>query len=186
MLLRTLLNETVGCVILTEPFLTKERGYKDYEAYRIHWDEIYVGVCLYYSRLATDSELWDYSAVTRTGVLFNRFANQSVFELAAGGWQVVAAYRDTFHEINVILDIDPELTVTKTRGRLLRTPHQVCPAAINYLEALNGHNASSPVRKTLGKLLGGGEGCVHLIDTVYDALTAMNMAGGSSAELRPL
>ena len=175
-LLRTLLNETVGCVILTEPFMTKERGYTKYSDYRIYWDEIYVDVCRYYSRLATDSELWDYSAFNRTEVLFNRFAQQSVFALSDGSWHITAAYRDTFHEISVLLDIDKSFVVTKAIGRLVRTPHQVCPGAADYMERLIGYDARDFSRKPLVPILGAGDGCVHLIDTVCDALTALNMA----------
>lgn len=173
---RTAFSETIGCIILSEPFLVKERGFSSYAAYREYWDVIYLNACLYYSSLETASELWDYSAYTRTNVLFNRFASQFVYALPGGGLRATGAYRDTFHEINVEFETAGNLTITRADGVLLRTPHAICPAATGYLPNLVGYDATNPVKKQLAQVLGKGDGCVHLIDTVYDTLTAANMA----------
>jgi len=178
---RTVFSETIGCIILSEPFLVKERGFASYAAYREYWDIIYLNACLYYSSLDTASELWDYSAYTRTSGLFNRFASQFVYALPGGGLRVVGAYRDTFHEINVEFELAGNLTVTRADGVMLRTPHAICPEAAVYLPQLVGQDATKPAKKQLAQLLGQCYGCVHLIDTVYDALIAVNMAANRSS-----
>ncbi len=172
---RTTFNETIGCVILSEPFLIKERGFASYAAYREYWDVIYLNACRYYSSLDTASELWDFSDYTRTSILFNRFASQSVFVLPGGGLRVIGTYSDTFHEISVEFDTESNLVITRAAGVLLRTPHAICPGTNVYLQQLTGYDAKNPVKKQLAKVLGQGDGCVHLIDTVYDALIAVNM-----------
>ncbi len=176
---RTLFNETVSCVILSEPFLFKERGFASAAAYREYWDVIYLNACRYYSNLDTASEQWDYSGYMRTSILFNRFASQSVFALPGGGFCVVATYSDSFHEISVEFDIESNLVITRGAGGLLRAPHAVCLEAnvfLPYLQQLAGYDAKNPVKKQLALVLGRGDGCVHLIDTVYDALIAVNIA----------
>jgi len=173
---RTTFNETISCVILSEPFLVKERGYATYAAYREHWDVFYRNACRYYSNLDTTSVLWDYSDYTRTSVLFNRFASQSAFLLPGGGFHVTGTYSDTFHEFSVELDTEINLVITWAAAELLRLPHAGCSGTNVYLQQLAGYNARNPVKKQLVQVLGGGDGCVHLIDTVYDALIAVNMA----------
>ncbi len=180
---RTVFNETIGCVILSEPFLIKERGFASYADYREYWDVIYLNACRYYSNLDTASELWDYSDYTRTSILFNRFASQSVFMLPDGGLRVTGVYSDTFHEISVEFDTESNLVITRAAGVLLRTPHAICPGTNVYLQQLAGFNAKNPVKKQLAKVLGQGDGCVHLIDTVYDALIAINMGANRYGSL---
>lgn len=180
----TLFSETVGCIILSEPFMYKERGFASAAEYREYWDVIYLNACRYYSNLDTASELWDYSNYTRTSILFNKFASQNVFALPGGGFRVVATYSDSFHEISVDFDMDSNLVITRGAGGLLRAPHAICRkvnAFLPYLQQLAGYDANNPGKKQLALVLGQSDGCVHLIDTVYDALTAANMAANRSS-----
>ncbi|KAF1083916.1 hypothetical protein SPSYN_02828 [Sporotomaculum syntrophicum] len=180
----TLFNETVGCVILSEPFMIKERGFASVADYREYWDVIYLNACRYYSNLDTASEQWDYFSYARTSILFNKFASQSVFARPGGCFRVVATYSDSFHEISVEFDMESNLVITRGAGGLLRAPHAICledNAFLPYLQQLAGYDAKNPVKKQLALVLGQGDGCVHLIDTVYDALVAANMAANRSS-----
>ncbi|KAF1085379.1 hypothetical protein SPSYN_01515 [Sporotomaculum syntrophicum] len=173
---RALFKETVRGVIQSETFLLSERGYASAADYNKYWDEFYLNTCRYYSNLDRITKVWDYSDYTRTNVLFNRFVSQSVYELLGGGYRVIATFSDSYHEMSVELETDSNLLITKSDGVLLRAPDDVCMEANVFLKQLQGFDANNPVKKQIALVLGRGDGCVHLIDTAYEALIAVNIA----------
>lgn len=172
---RALFKETVRGVIQTETFLLEERGYASSADYNKHWDKFYLNTCRYYSNLDRVTKVWDYSDYTRTYVLFNRFAAQSVYTLPGGGYRVIATFNDSYHELGVELEMDENLHITMSEGIFLRAPDVVCMEANIFLQKLVGFDANNPLKKQVAIILGQGDGCVHLIDTVYDALVAVNL-----------
>jgi len=181
-----LFKETVRGIIQSETFLLNERGFVSAADYNKYWDKFYLNTCHYYSNLDRVSKQWDYSEYTRTSILFNRFVSQSVYTLPGGGYRVVATFSDSYHELSIELDMDTNLNITKANGKLLRAPDDVCMEANVFLQQLEGYDANNPVKKQIAVVLGQGNGCVHLIDTVYDALEAINLAAkqhGGSATL---
>ena len=179
-----LFKEVVRGVIQSETFLLPERGYDSAAAYNEYWDKFYLNTCHYYSNLDRVTKQWDYSEYTRTSVLFNRFVNQAVYIVQEGGYFVIASFSDSYHEISVELSLTDELVITKAEGTLLRAPDEVCKEAVLFLKKLNGYAGIDPVKKQLAELLGLGCGCVHLIDTVYEALQAANIAKNMSTAPR--
>lgn len=171
-----LFKETVKGVIQSEVFLLEQRGYASAIDYNKYWDKFYLNTCRYYSNLDRITKVWDYSDYTRTSVLFNRFVSQSVYTLPGGGYRVIATFSDSYHEMSVELKIDSNLLITKSDGILLRAPDVVCMESNVFLQQLEGYDANDPVKKQIALILGQGEGCVHLIDTVYEALVAVNLA----------
>ncbi len=183
---RALFKETIRGVIQSETFLLNERGFASAADYNKYWDKFYLNTCRYYSNLDRVSKTWDYSDYKRTSILFNRFISQSVYAVPGDGYRVVATFSDSYHEMSVELDTENNLVITRADGILLRAPDNVCMEANVFLQQLAGYDANNPVKKQIAVVLGQGDGCVHLIDTVYDALVAVNMAAkrhGGSATL---
>jgi len=173
---RALFKETVRGIIQSETFLLNERGFASAADYNKFWDEFYLNTCRYYSNLDRVTKVWDYSDYTRTSILFNRFVSQTVYAHADGGYRVAATFSDSYHEMSVELDTDSKLVITQADGILLRAPDEVCMEANVFLKQLESYDAKDPVKKEIAEVLGKGNGCVHLIDTVYDALIAVNLA----------
>ncbi len=173
---RALFKETVRGVIQSETFLLNGRGYASAADYNKYWDKFYLNTCRYYSNLDRVTKVWDYSDYTRTNILFNRFVSQSVYALLGGGYRVIATFSDSYHEMSVELVTESNLIITKSGGILLRAPDDVCKEANVFLQQLEGYDAKNAVKKQIALVLGQGEGCVHLIDTVYEALVAVNLA----------
>lgn len=175
---RELFAETIRGIIQAETFLYKERGFASASEYNEHWNKTFADSCRYYSNLDRITQRWvDYVDYIRTGNLFNRFKTQSVYAINdEGGYFIIATFCDSFHELSIEIETDSSLVITKANGTLLRAPDNVCREATVLLQQLPGHGTASLNKKKIAALLGKGDGCVHIIDTVYDALTSVNMA----------
>ncbi len=164
-----LFSETVKGIIQAETFLLSERGYSSEDEYDQKWTDFYLGSCRYYSNLDKVTSSW-YEHVgesKRSGNLFVRFKTQSLFELREGQYLLIRNLSDSFHEVNVRLKLD-EFTVKEADRVLLRTPDIICREAASLLVNLHGLDIRGISKKELARLLGKGQGCVHVIDLVSD------------------
>ncbi len=174
---RSLFAETVRGIIQAETFLLEERGFASAREYSDYWEKLYLNSCRYYSNLHRISCKWDeYAGQGRRHNLFNRFKGQLVYKDCTEGYKVIGSLSDSFHELGVSIVINGDLIVTEARGALLRAPDKVCFEAADFLNNLAGKFLMDMNKKQVAVLLGKGEGCVHLIDTVYDALESIKIA----------
>ncbi|KUO75035.1 MAG: hypothetical protein APF81_12330 [Desulfosporosinus sp. BRH_c37] len=164
-----LFSETVKGIIQAETFLLNERGYGSEEEYSQKWLAFFAGSCRYYSNLDRVTRHWyEYVGESkRDGNLFVRFKTQSLFELGNGQYLLTGNLSDSFHEVNVRLKLNG-FTVEEADGVLLRTPDLVCRESATLLTNLEGINLRGIAKKELAGILGNGQGCVHIIDTVND------------------
>jgi len=173
---RSLFAETVRGIIQAETFLWSQRGFASPSEYSQYWEQFYIGSCRYYSHLERISKTWDeYCGPDRITSLFNRFKSQSVYIDENKGFRVVGMLSDSFHELSVDLALDPNLLVTKANGVMLRVPDNVCCEAVAYISELPGNLLDGLGKKQIAGLLGAGEGCVHIIDLVYDAMESVKI-----------
>ncbi|HBX23579.1 MAG TPA: DUF2889 domain-containing protein [Desulfotomaculum sp.] len=173
---RSLFAETVRGIIQAETFLLAERGFASPSAYSHYWEKFYAGSCRYYSNLERISNKWDeYAGTDRLTSLFNRFKSQNVYIDEKHGYRVAGMLSDSFHELSVDLALDPDLLVTKANGVMLRVPDNVCCEAVAYINELPGRRLDGLRKKQVADLLGAGEGCVHLIDLVHDAVESVKI-----------
>jgi len=173
---RSLFAETVRGIIQAETFLLAERGFASPSEYTQYWEKFYTGSCRYYSNLARISNKWDeYVGADRITGLFNRFKSQNVYIDEKQCYRVVGMLSDSFHELSVDLALNPDLLVTKANGVMLRVPDNVCCEAVAYISKLPGRRLEGLGKKQVAGLLGVGEGCVHLIDLVYDAVESVKI-----------
>lgn len=173
---RSLFAETVRGIIQAETFLLAERGFASPSEYSRYWEKIYTGSCRYYSNLERISRTWDeYYGSDRITSLFNRFKSQKVYIDEKKGYRVAGMFSDSFHELSVDLALDPNLLVTKANGVMLRVPDNVCCEAVAYISELPGRLSDGLGKKQVAGLLGEGEGCVHMIDLVHDAMESVKI-----------
>lgn len=176
----SLISEIVRGIIQAETFLYKERGYKDAKSYDEFWSSIYKDSCCYYSNLDRVSVRWEehISGQERFNHnLYNKFKTVSISE-GAGFFQAEAGLSDSFHELGLSMTMDKESrTVTLAHCRLLRAPDPVCYEAADYARDLIGHKPS-PSKKETAKILGGSQGCIHMIDLCHDLSTVLECFKG--------
>ena len=173
---RSLFAENVRGIIQAETFLLAERGFASPPEYTQYWDDFYVGACRYYSNLDRVSKKWhEHAGAYRITGLFNRFKSQNVYIDEQEGYRVTGMFSDSFHELSVDLTLDPNLLVIKANGVMLRIPDNVCSEALTYISTLPGNRLNGLGKKQVAGLLGAGEGCVHLIDLVHDAVESVKI-----------
>lgn len=172
---RSLFNDCVIGIVQAETFLFKERGYKNAGEYSKSWEEFYAGSCRYYSNLGEIKVSWgDYIGPTGRGLdLFNRAKSQQLMRDDQGNFIINGSLVDSFHQMSSNMVVDKDLKVISVHGQLLRAPDQVCFDAAAGMSNLIGTALPGISKKELANLLGGGQGCVHLIDLVYDSIKTL-------------
>ncbi|MFZ5647401.1 MAG: DUF2889 domain-containing protein [Bacillota bacterium] len=173
----SLVSETVRGIIQAETFLIKERGYESPESYDQYWTNMYKNSCRYYSNLDRVSVHWadHISGQERfNGNLYNKFKDVLVSD-CGDTYHIASSLSDSFHEvgINIILDKNSG-AVLSADCRLLRAPDAVCFESGGFSQALSGVKAAGLTKRDVARLLGGSQGCVHMIDLCYDVVFVLN------------
>lgn len=170
----SLIAETVRGIIQAETFIYRERGYKNAGSYDSHWEKMYLNTCRYYSNLDRITRRWEdhVSVQRRDNNLFNRFKEVLVSE-GADTYQIDAGLSDSFHEAGISLTLDKGGTVRSAEFGLLRGPDPVCREAGGFGQNLLGIRLHANSKKEIAGALGGGQGCVHMIDLCYDTTLVM-------------
>lgn len=160
-----LFTENIRALIQAESFLYAERGYSTLDDYVEHWKTFYLNACRYYSNLDRVSVGWGRYVGRREGPnLFHRF--ESLTRYSSEDIQTVrATINDSFHEMALRLVLKgEELEVKEAAGRVLRAPDRVCFEAADLARGLEGTALAGKSKKQIAPLLGGAQGCVHLIN----------------------
>lgn len=173
--------ENVRALIQAESYLIGERGFPSIEDYVEYWKGFYLGSCRYYSNLEAVQRSWgEYVSGRKPGTnLFNRFKTLSI-NRCNKGLQLRASMTDSFHEMALTIQLDPAgETVREATGTVIRAPDMVCPDAATFVQRLKGINLLTAERTEIERLLGAGDGCVHLIELVFEsaALLRDNLSG---------
>lgn len=174
-----LFAEAVRGLAQAETFLLRERGYPSPEAYEEHWNSFYFESCRFYSNLDRVSGGWyDYVGYSeRRGILYNRLRNivlSTEGHNSASYYFLNGQFCDSFHEVSVTLVLEKEnLVVKKATGHFMRAPDPVCGEAAEFVKAIEGKSLQGMQKKNLAHLLQGGNGCVHLIDLIYEGVETL-------------
>jgi hypothetical protein len=170
-----LVAEAVRGVVQAETYLLNERGFKSPAEYNRYWETMYSGYCRYYSNLDRVKHQWDEYAGSgkKSGQLFLRSKTYLLYRLGPNHYLAIGSLVDTFHEINVRLETN-NAVIRLAEGNFLRVPDQVCTEAARFLTNLEGIDIRLCQKKELAGSLGGGHGCIHLIDVINDAIDALN------------
>lgn len=172
----SLFSETVRGIIQAETFLTGERGYESPESYDQYWSNMYINSCRYYSNLDRVTSRWSdhISGQERfNNCLYNKFKAVSVSD-RGDTYHAVSSLSDSFHEAGINITLDKNTGAVLTADcRLLRAPDAVCFESGCFSQKLEGAKPGSLSKKDVANLLGGGQGCVHIIDLCHDVFTVL-------------
>lgn len=165
-----LFAETIRGIVQAETFLYRERGFSSAGEYGRHWNEKYLNSCRYYSNLGRVTRRWEeYDGHERRGgYLFLRSKTYLLYQEAAGSYLVKGALNDSFHEMSIVMQFAKQIVACS--GNMLRVPDEVCCGAMEFLPCLHGMDSFPGLPKSvLAEMLGGGQGCIHLVDLVSDS-----------------
>lgn len=165
-----LFAETVRGVVQAETFLYRERGFGSAVEYGRHWDKMYLQACRYYSNLERVTRRWEEYLVQerKGGYLFLRYKTYLLYQEAAAKYLVLGSFNDSFHEMNVSLRSDEQIVACN--GDMLRVPDAVCLESTESLSCLLGADPLAfPSKKGVAGMLGGSQGCIHLVDLVSES-----------------
>jgi|LSQX01.3.fsa_nt_gb hypothetical protein len=164
---RELFSECIKGIIQTEGFVYSERCYPNWEAYLDNWYAVNDKSCYTFSH-PKDVEA-DWSAYgPRYNNLFNRnliitLQKDSRCNVLSG------AFLDTYHELNICLTFDPTNIITEAKVDFIRIPDKICRNSAAHMQHLEGFALTKLDKKKIGAVIGGPEGCTHLVEIVYDA-----------------
>ena len=83
---------------------------------------------------------------------------------------------DSFHGVSVELELKRTSIRLKVPGELVRAPDPVCAEAVDLMAGLAGKELAGLKKKDIAQRMGGGNGCIHLIDLVFDGLETLELA----------
>ena len=174
---RSLFNDLVIGIVQAETFLYRERGYDSADDYNRAWEDFYLGSCRYYSNLDRIKTSWgNYVGLSgRVENLFDRCKSQQLYRDYKGYYIINGSLIDSFHQVNTSLELDENMKVTAAYGQLLRVPDEVCRESTSRMENIKGLLLPGMPKKELAHRLGAGQGCVHLIDLVYDGVKTLEL-----------
>lgn len=80
--------------------------------------------------------------------------------------------KDTHHEIKIHLIIQPiTMEIMDASAEMLRIPYEICPQALKNLKQLKGLKIKPGINRQVIELLGGRNGCVHVVDLLRESFT---------------
>ncbi len=169
--IKYLFEQCINGVIQGETFVYKERGFDSEKSYNEYWDVLEENGCRMYSNPRAEDLPWtEYvGSINRKCNLFNRFKRVCFFQDASGKIQVDGSFSDTYHELQVGLQLDPEtLAVLTCDLNFLRAPGQAC-----FDNSVNGTTLIGKVLPQLTKrdlidFFGRSHGCYHVVDIMVD------------------
>lgn len=172
----SLFSEAIKGVIQAQNFLLEERGFASLAEYNDQRTKELIGTCRYFSNLDRVNQRWydDVVSSTRLDSVFARFKTQSLFGLGEGQYLLLGNLSDSLHEVNARIKLDG-FTIQEADGVFMRFPDPVCWEAVGLLKNLQGFNLQGMPKKELAGILGKRQGCVHLIDLVYDCVQVLDI-----------
>ena len=160
---RELVGECIKGIIQAEPWVCEERGWASQQAYLDDWAISNANYCHNF----TYPEEEDWSVPPRQYNLFNR---SEVTTLNMNNDRILASsiFIDTWHEMYMELKCSMDGVVVSATTSMIRLPHPGCRNGDGRINNLLGWHLTSN-KRDIAALIGGPEGCVHLVDMVYAA-----------------
>jgi len=168
-LVRELLNECVKSVIQSETFLFRERGFASLKEYGEYWRKVHANDCRYQSNMFRAARKWeDYVAGFEHNLnLFNRFKSCMIYK-DRNNLVASCGFSDSYHELGISCTLDLNGYVKECSGNFLRAPDQVCFECAQLPAGMQGKVITDCTKKQLVEIMGGPQGCDHLVDLTQD------------------
>lgn len=88
-------------------------------------------------------------------------------------------FADDYHDFRCFLVFSlPSLEVIETEIEMNKLPQEICKVPLKGIDKLKGLKIERGFRQKVKRIVGGEEGCIHLVDLIYE------MAQGVVALLR--
>lgn len=105
--------------------------------------------------------------------IFNRVKTCTVEQPADGIFEVKSTFIDSFHEINLTIQVDYKLMeIISASACMVRVPHPDCRVAESQAGNLAGIKIAHGARKAILGAVGHAHGCTHIADLALDAVKA--------------
>jgi hypothetical protein len=108
--------------------------------------------------------------------LYGKNSSCTVCRRSDGGLTAIGSFLDSFHEIGVSISMTKDGIIAECSGNLLRAPDRVCTENQRHLELLPGKKIAGLGKKDVAAVTGGPQGCIHLVDIIYDLGRAVESA----------
>ena len=176
--IKELLIECVRGMIQAETYLLEELGFKTREEYEEDWRIDKDGYCRAYWNTAPPIEEWPtYIGAYehyRTENFYNKYKSYVILQKNEGEAIINGVYNDSFHEMHSEITYDlANRNINAFDMIVCRAPHAPCyELSYTAADSFIGKSIDSFPKREVGKLIGGGPGCFHLVDIVYDMASA--------------
>jgi len=174
---KLLLTECVKGMIQSDVFLFRERGFPSVEDYQHDWKKQHADSCFLYSNQhRSQNRPWTYYFDARKydTQLFSRSKTAQVTKTDEYTYSVSGGFFDGYHEIGIELTTADGL-VSRIEGGFMRSPDPLCAETIAGIQQLAGRKLDDLNKHCLSKIVGGTQGCYHLVEFLSfltDALTS--------------
>jgi hypothetical protein len=105
---------------------------------------------------------------------YKKEKSSEIHEEGEGVFRLVGTLRDHIHDITVELSaIYPQGTILSARADIQLAPYgDICSETERLMESLVGLKIEPGLNRDVARLLGGPQGCTHLVDMVMDLAKA--------------
>jgi hypothetical protein len=174
---KELIAECVRGIIQAETYLYMERGYESPKSYDDAWEAMCLDSCRYYSHLDQVSKKWreHVGKQERQDYLFHRNKTCSVIANNANSLLLTGYFSDSFHQLAVAMTLT-DGAIASCTGNLLRAPDKLCFETEKYLAGLVGMRVNELNKKAISQVIGGSQGCSHLVDLVNEMVRSLEEA----------
>ena len=174
-IIRELISNCIRGIVQVDCFLLDARGYKSYDEYFKYFSTQHANACYLYS----NTDKWDWKGKEynpRTNVLFTRLITTNILCDDNGKYYTTSLFSDSHHQLNLHIITNSEGIVTSAEGEYDRGPRELCFENKRHFKKLIGKNIFKMNKKDIASLVGGSEGCDHLVSLVYNTALALRDA----------
>lgn len=83
-------------------------------------------------------------------------------------------FKDYFHEMKSTVTINSDnMKILSAEAQMLASPWDLCYEVVTKMEKLVGMTIQKGIKEQVRKLLGGAQGCVHLVELTLDTITTI-------------
>lgn len=171
---RALVADCFRVMVQAETFFFEERGYKTAEKYVEFWHQNYAGLCRYYSHFEQIDKHWPawLANTKRSYNLFNRSKTITI-QRQLLDFIITASFIDSFHHVHLEIRLDQFGQVQTASGNFINAPHKNCHENTEHLSKIIGLNLPALSKREIAALVGGPDGCTHLLELIGDAASAL-------------
>lgn len=103
------------------------------------------------------------------------YKNKSIsFEQENNIIKIHVEFKDHFHEMKSTVTINSDsMMIMSAEAQMISSPWDSCYEVVTKMEGLAGLTIRKGIKEQVRKMLGGSQGCVHLVELTLDSITTM-------------